>query len=66
MSSDKNFVFNNGSNPVDYQEFNTANEIRATPVIIGNKMFIGINDSEELFAFNVETREKIMHLICWA
>lgn len=59
INSDKNAVYNNGSNPLDYHVFNTANEVRATPVIVGNKMFIGNHDSGELFAFDIESGEKL-------
>src|SRR5699024_6689231 len=59
MKSDKNAVYNNDSPPLDFKLYNTANEVRATPVIVGNKMFIGNHDSGELFAFDTESGEQI-------
>lgn len=59
MQDDKNAVFDNDSDPIDYTEFETEDEIRSTPVIAEDKMFIGNHDSGGLFAFNVKTGEKI-------
>ncbi|WP_088052320.1 outer membrane protein assembly factor BamB family protein [Virgibacillus dakarensis] len=59
MDSDKNAVYDNGSKPLDYHEFQTADEVRATPVVAGNKLFIGNHDSGDLFAFDVTTGEKL-------
>ena len=59
LNHDKNAVFNNGSQPLEFRVFKTANEVRATPVVAGNKLFIGNHDTGELFAFDVHTGEKI-------
>lgn len=59
MNSDKNAVYENGSDALDAKTFKTANEVRSTPVIVGDRLFIGNHDSGELFAFDVNTGEKI-------
>jgi len=59
MHGDKNAVFDNGSDPLEYQKFETANEVRATPVIVGDQLFIGNHESGELFSFDVTTGEQL-------
>lgn len=55
MKSDKNSVFNNGSGSLDSQTFKTNDEVRATPVVAGSKLFVGSYNTGGLFAFNVRT-----------
>src|SRR5699024_12728395 len=50
MKSDKNAVYNNDSPPLDFKLYNTANEVRASPVIVYNIMFLGNNVSCKLLA----------------
>lgn len=59
LKSDKNAVFNNGSEPLDSQTFKTNDQVRATPVVVGNKLFVGNHNTGDLFAFNVMTGEQI-------
>lgn len=59
MNSDKNAVFNNDSQPLTERIFKTADEVRATPVVVGDRLFIGNHNSGDLFAFNVKTGEKL-------
>jgi len=59
MKGDKNAVFDNGSDPLESQKFKTVNEVRATPVIVGDQLFIGNHDSGELLAFDVNSGEKL-------
>lgn len=59
MQGDKNAVFNNGSEPLDYRTYKTPDEVRATPVVVGNKLFIGNHESGNLFAFDVNTGEQL-------
>ncbi|MEC2158535.1 outer membrane protein assembly factor BamB family protein [Virgibacillus halodenitrificans] len=59
MNSDKNALFNNNSQPLTEKTFKTADEVRATPVVVGNSLFIGNHNSGDLFAFNVKTGEKL-------
>src|SRR5699024_1615973 len=61
MKSDKNAVFDNGSDSLEFKKFQTAEEVRATPVVVGNKLFIGNHESGDLFAFDVNTGEEIWH-----
>lgn len=59
MQSDKNAVFDNGSEPLTYQTYETTDEVRATPVIVGNKLFIGNHESGDLHAFDVHSGEQL-------
>lgn len=61
MKSDKNAVFGNGSEPLEFKTFQTAEEVRATPVVVGNKLFIGNHETGDLFAFDVHTGEELWH-----
>ncbi|OZU88363.1 hypothetical protein CIL03_11985 [Virgibacillus indicus] len=59
MNSDKNAIFNNGSDSLESQTYETADEVRATPVVAGNKLFVGNHNSGDLFAFDVVSGEKL-------
>lgn len=59
LSSDKNAVFNNKSEPLEYTVFETANEVRSTPVVVDNNLYIGNHDTGELFAFDIHSGEKL-------
>lgn len=59
LSSDKNAVFNNKSDPLEYTVFETANEVRSTPVVVGDNLYIGNHDTGELFAFDVHSGEQL-------
>ncbi|GGK01589.1 hypothetical protein GCM10007063_24850 [Lentibacillus kapialis] len=61
LNSDKNAVFDNGSEPLDNQIFETEDEIRSTPVVVGNKLFVGNHNTGDLFAFDLETGEQLWH-----
>lgn len=61
MKSDKNAVFGNDSDPLEFKKFKTAEEVRATPVVVGNKLFIGNHETGDLFAFDVNTGEELWH-----
>lgn len=61
LENDKNAVYDSNAAPLDYTEFQTADEVRATPVIVGDQMFIGNHDSGDLFAFDVHTGEELWH-----
>ncbi|MFC3018325.1 outer membrane protein assembly factor BamB family protein [Virgibacillus litoralis] len=52
-------MFDNGSDSLQYQTYQTAEQIRATPVVAGDKMFVGNHNSGDLFAFDVKTGEKL-------
>jgi len=59
MKGDKNAIFDNGSDSLEFHKFETANEVRATPVIVGDQLFIGNHESGELFSFDVTTGEQL-------
>src|SRR5699024_11213097 len=45
MNSDKNAVNENGSDALDAKTFKTANEVRSTTGIVGDRLFICNHDS---------------------
>src|SRR5699024_10492442 len=61
------FRFNSENNPVlenkDLRKIapiiSTEDEIRSTPVVVGNNVYIGNHNSGNLFAFNLETGEQL-------
>ncbi|WP_066192521.1 outer membrane protein assembly factor BamB family protein [Gracilibacillus timonensis] len=59
MKSDKNAVFDNGSDPLESQVYETADEVRATPVVVGDRLFVGNHNSGDLFAFDIASGEEI-------
>nr|WP_272932701.1 PQQ-binding-like beta-propeller repeat protein [Virgibacillus halodenitrificans] len=59
MNSEKNAVFQEESKALENQVYKTADEIRATPVVVGNKLFVGNHNTGDLFAFDVKTGEKL-------
>ncbi|ASK62148.1 hypothetical protein CFK37_08205 [Virgibacillus phasianinus] len=61
LKSDKNAVFNNDSEPLNSQTYQTKDQIRATPVVVGNKLFVGNHNTGDLFAFDVRTGEELWH-----
>ncbi len=58
-SSDKNAVYDNDSEPLSALSYDTLDEVRATPVIVGNRLFIGNHNTGDLFAFDIENGEQI-------
>ncbi|GGF31029.1 hypothetical protein GCM10010954_32740 [Halobacillus andaensis] len=57
---DKNAVYTNEEvEPLKPKVFETNDEIRATPVVIDNRMFVGNHNSGDLFAFDLNSGEKL-------
>lgn len=61
LHNDKNAVYKSDGESLDYTEYQTADEVRATPVIVNDQLFIGNHDSGDLFAFNVHSGEELWH-----
>lgn len=59
MSETKNAVYDNGEDPLESTVFETSSEIRATPVIAKDKLFIGNHGTGDLFAFDIHTGKEI-------
>ncbi|CQR46204.1 Outer membrane protein assembly factor BamB precursor [Paraliobacillus sp. PM-2] len=59
MKSDKNAVYDNGGKPLEMDTFQTTWQVRATPVVAGDRMFVGNHGTGDLHAFNIKTGEKI-------
>lgn len=57
MGPTHNAVFENGSPALPDRHFGTLDQVRATPVIVGNRLFIGNHESGAMFSFNVLTGE---------
>ena len=52
---DHNAVFDNDAKPLPMRSFHTANEVRTTPVVVGNELLIGNHGSGDLFSFDLDT-----------
>lgn len=60
MNETNNPVFNDaGGEPLDMTSFLTDNEVRATPVVVGERLFVGNHESGELLAFDITSGERI-------
>ncbi|SEA77217.1 Outer membrane protein assembly factor BamB, contains PQQ-like beta-propeller repeat [Thalassobacillus cyri] len=60
LKDDKNAVYNQeGVEPLEAKTFKTADEVRATPVVAGDRLFVGNHNSGDLFAFDVNTGEEL-------
>lgn len=59
MKSDKNAVYDNELDSLESKTFQTAGEVRATPVVVGNKLFVGNHKSGDVFAFDVNTGKEL-------
>ncbi|WP_028784041.1 PQQ-binding-like beta-propeller repeat protein [Thalassobacillus devorans] len=60
LKDDKNAVYNQeGVEPLEAKTFKTADEVRATPVVAGDKLFVGNHNSGDLFAFDVNSGEEL-------
>lgn len=59
LNSQNNPVYNNGNIDDLKENFKTDNEIRSTPVIVENYMFIGNHGSGSLNAFDMTTGEQL-------
>ncbi|MFG6119346.1 outer membrane protein assembly factor BamB family protein [Thalassobacillus sp. B23F22_16] len=60
MNDSNNPVFKQeGVEPLEATTFKTGDEIRSTPVVAGNRMFVGNHNSGEMYAFDIETGEQL-------
>lgn len=59
LTTTNNAVFDNGGPALPDYHFKTSGQVRATPVIVGNRLYIGNHATGGLFAFNVRTGEKL-------
>lgn len=59
LNSKNNPVIKNNSLKEINSIISTDDEVRSTPVIVGNKMFVGNHDSGYIYAFNIETGEEL-------
>lgn len=58
MNPTNNAVFDNGGGTLPDRHFGIGDQVRATPVIVGNRLFIGAHESGGMFSFNVVTGKK--------
>ncbi|GAA1345854.1 PQQ-binding-like beta-propeller repeat protein [Arthrobacter roseus] len=62
LSADKNaVVVNTALKDLGEVTYATNDQVRATPVVVGNRLFVGNHDSGDLFAFDLTTGEEIWH-----
>lgn len=59
LNSQNNPVYNDGNGEELEQEFKTDNEVRATPVVANDQLFVGNHQSGSLNAFDIDTGEQI-------
>lgn len=60
MNETNNPVFDDSSlEPLELSSFLTDNEVRATPVVVGERLFVGNHESGELLAFDISTGERV-------
>lgn len=55
LTSTHNAVFDNGAPALPDRHFKTSGQVRATPVVVGNRLFVGNHETGGLFAFDVHT-----------
>src|SRR5699024_4406784 len=55
LNKENNPVIKNDSINKYIDKISTNNEIRSTPVVVDDKIFVGNHDSGELSAYNIET-----------
>lgn len=56
-NADNNPVYNNGQDKpaTKMRVFKTDNQIRSTPVVVGNNLYVGNHHSGKLYSFNIKT-----------
>src|SRR5699024_6389158 len=59
LSEDKNAVVENESEPLDTTILETADEVRSTPVVANDSLYVGNHGSGDLFAFDIHTGEEL-------
>ncbi|MGH8161232.1 MAG: PQQ-binding-like beta-propeller repeat protein, partial [Gammaproteobacteria bacterium] len=59
MRATHNAVFSNGSPTLPDGHFPTAGEVRATPVVVDNRLYVGNHLNGALFAFDVRTGKEL-------
>lgn len=55
LQPNHNAVFDNKAKPLPMRSFHTANEVRTTPVVVGNELLVGNHGSGDLFSFDLDT-----------
>lgn len=61
MYPTNNAVYQNGAKALPSDQFRTGNQVRANPVVIGNRLYIGNHDGGGMFAFDIETGKTLWH-----
>lgn len=61
MDPTNNAVYQNGGGALPSDAFRTGNQVRATPVVVGNRLYIGNHDGGGMFAFDLKSGKTIWH-----
>lgn len=59
LSATNNAVFDNAATALPDAHYKTSGQVRATPVIVGNRLYVGNHGTGGLFAFNVRSGEML-------
>lgn len=59
LNASNNAVFDNGAPALPDHHFKTSGQVRATPVVVGNRLYVGNHATGGLFAFNVRSGEML-------
>ncbi len=61
LDPSSNAVYDNGASALPDARYKTGDEVRAHPVIIGNRLYIGNHNSGGMFAFELESGKRLWH-----
>ena len=61
LGPSRNAVFDNGGAAQPDGRFKTGGQVRATPVVVGDRLYIGNHETGGMFAFNIQNGETLWH-----
>lgn len=61
MNPSNNAVYQNGGPALPADEFRTGHQVRANPVVIGDRLYIGNHDGGGMFAFDLKSGKTLWH-----
>lgn len=61
MGPSRNAVYDNGAPATPDRRFKTGDQVRATPVVVGDRLYIGNHETGGMFAFDAKTGKTLWH-----